>query len=141
MNMASRYDGMIYPENIQSFLEDIALITDADTSNANILDKVSLMTIHLSKGLEYPCVAIVGVEEGIFPHSRTLTDAPAVEEERRLMYVAMTRAKQELYISRALERYTYGNYSANPKSRFIKEIPEEYIEKSENMASREQAIF
>lgn len=89
---------------------------------------VSLMTVHLAKGLEFPCVFIAGVEEGIFPHSRSLIESMALEEERRLMYVAITRAKEQLYISRAFERYTFGNYSANPKSRFIKEIPEEYLD-------------
>lgn len=137
-NMASRYDGMLYPENLASFLEDIALITDQERENQNTLTEewsehsfVSLMTIHLAKGLEFPHVFIAGAEEGIFPHSRTLLDAREIEEERRLMYVAITRAKQGLYITRSYERYTFGNYSANPKSRFVKEIPEEYIEREE----------
>lgn len=144
LNMASRYDGLIYPENIASFLEDIALITDQDRDQE---DKekvdtgyVSLMTIHLSKWLEYPTIFIAGAEEGIFPHSRSLVDSTQLEEERRLMYVAITRAKTELYISRAHERYTFGNYSANPKSRFIKEIPVEYLEVESNRGSA-QSIF
>ncbi len=74
---------------------------------------------------------IAGAEEGLFPHSRTLMEPKEIEEERRLMYVAMTRAKQTLTITRARERYTFGNYSANPASRFLKEIPEEYIERKE----------
>jgi DNA helicase-2/ATP-dependent DNA helicase PcrA len=82
----------------------------------------------------------VGAEEGIFPHSRSLVDGSALEEERRLMYVAITRAKTELYISRAHERYTFGNYSANPKSRFIKEIPEEYLHIESNRGTA-QSIF
>lgn len=86
------------------------------------------MTVHMAKGLEFPHVFIAGAEEGIFPHSRSLLESAALEEERRLMYVAITRAKEMLYISRAHERYTFGNYSANPKSRFVKEIPEEYLE-------------
>ena len=101
---------------------------------------VSLMTIHLAKGLEFPHVFIAGAEEGLFPHSRTLMDARDIEEERRLMYVAITRAKKGLYISRAHERYTFGNYSANPKSRFVKEIPVEYILMEENRGSA-QSIF
>lgn len=131
-NMASRYDGMLYPENIATFLEDIALITDQDREQeqkeAVSAGFVSLMTVHLAKWLEYPIVFIAWAEEGIFPHSRSLVDGSALEEERRLMYVAITRAKVQLYISRAHERYTFGNYSANPKSRFIKEIPEEYLD-------------
>lgn len=136
VNMASRYDGMSYPENIASFLEDIALITDQDRDNDTKAPwedgwHVSLMTIHLAKWLEFPHVFIAWAEEGIFPHSRTLLDAREIEEERRLMYVAITRAKERLSISRAYERYTFGNYSANPKSRFIAEIPTEYLEQTE----------
>lgn len=144
LNMASRYDGLIYPENLASFLEDIALITDQDRDQEDKekIDTgyVSLMTIHLSKWLEYPTIFIAGAEEGIFPHSRSLVDSSQLEEERRLMYVAITRAKTELYISRAHERYTFGNYSANPKSRFIKEIPPEYLEVESNRGSA-QSIF
>ncbi len=144
LNMASRYDGLIYPENLASFLEDIALITDQDRDQENNgkVDTryVSLMTVHLSKWLEYPTIFIAGAEEGIFPHSRSLVDSSQLEEERRLMYVAITRAKRELYISRAHERYTFGNYSANPKSRFIKEIPTEYLE-IENTRRSAQSIF
>ncbi len=144
LNMASRYDGLIYPENLASFLEDIALITDQDRDQEDQSKAdagfVSLMTIHLSKWLEYPTIFIAGAEEGIFPHSRSLVDSTQLEEERRLMYVAITRAKKELYISRAHERYTFGNYSANPKSRFIKEIPAEFLEVETNRGSA-QSIF
>lgn len=144
LNMASRYDGLIYPENLASFLEDIALITDQDRDQEDTekadTGYVSLMTIHLSKWLEYPTIFIAGAEEGIFPHSRSLIDSSQLEEERRLMYVAITRAKNQLYISRAHERYTFWNYSANPKSRFIKEIPIEYLEIETNRGSA-QSIF
>ncbi len=144
MNMASRYDGLLYPENIALFLEDIALITDQDRNGEKTAHDgdgtVSLMTIHLSKWLEFPHVFIAWAEEGIFPHSRTLMDAREIEEERRLMYVAITRAKLHLHISRAHERYTFGNYSANPKSRFVKEIPAEYIQVEEKRGSA-QSIF
>jgi len=153
LNMATRYDGMLYPENIATFLEDIALITDQDRDNESknsspesgeagrgVSGFVSLMTIHLAKGLEFPTVFIAGAEEGIFPHSRSLVDGAALEEERRLMYVAITRAKEALYISRAHERYTFGNYSANPKSRFVKEIPDEFLHMETNRGSA-QSIF
>lgn len=130
LNMASRYDGIEYPENLSLFLEDIALITDQDRSEDNKEDAgyVSLMTVHLAKGLEFPQVFVAGAEEGIFPHSRSLMESMALEEERRLMYVAITRAKEKLFITRAHERYTFGDYSANSKSRFIKEIPNEYLD-------------
>ena len=129
LNMASRYDGLEPRESLSLFLEDIALITDQDRSEET--GGVSLMTIHLAKGLEFPNVIIAGAEEGLFPHSRSLMEAKAIEEERRLMYVAMTRAKKKLFITRARERYTFGNYSANPASRFLKEIPEHLVVKAD----------
>ena len=98
------------------------------------------MTIHLAKGLEFPTVFVMGAEEGVFPHSRSLMESVALEEERRLMYVAITRAKKKLYISRAYERYSFGNFSANPRSRFIKEIPEEHVIAPERTSSS-QSIF
>lgn len=127
-NMASRYDGLEPKEGMSLFLQDIALITDMDEEKESANDVVSLMTIHLSKGLEFGNVIIAGSEEGLFPHSRSLFEPKALEEERRLMYVAMTRAKRQLFIVRAMERYTFGNFSANPPSRFLKEIPEECVE-------------
>ena len=142
LSMATRYDGMLYPENLATFLEDIALITDHDRDNEPWTTGgfVSLMTVHLAKWLEFPHVIIAGAEEGIFPHSRSLLEASAIEEERRLMYVAITRAKISLYITRAHERYNFGNYSANPKSRFVKEIPADYIQIEEKVATA-QSIF
>ncbi|MDD5197815.1 MAG: UvrD-helicase domain-containing protein [Candidatus Gracilibacteria bacterium] len=130
-NMASRYDGMNSGEALIMFLEDIALITDSDRDEPGQNNFVSMMTIHSSKGLEFENIIIAGAEEGLFPHSRTLMEPREIEEERRLMYVAMTRAKRTLTITRARERYTFGNYSANPASRFLKEIPEEFIERKE----------
>ena len=142
LSMATRYDGMLSPENLATFLEDIALITDHDRDNEQWTSGgfVSLMTVHLAKGLEFPHVIIAWAEEGIFPHSRSLLEASAIEEERRLMYVAITRAKISLAISRAHERYNFGNYSANPKSRFVKEIPAEYIQGEEHRWTAE-SIF
>lgn len=99
------------------------------------------MTVHLAKGLEFPFVFIAGAEEGIFPHSRSLVDGAAIEEERRLMYVAITRAKNSLVISRAYERYNFGSYSSNPKSRFLKEIPEEFLENSQIQKNDNKSIF
>ena len=81
------------------------------------------------------------MEEGVFPHSRSLVDGAALEEERRLMYVAITRAKEKLYISRAFERYNFGSYSANPKSRFLKEIPEEFLEMPVSTSNNGKSIF
>ncbi len=142
-SMATRYDGLLYPENLALFLEDIALITDQDRDNSEQWSAngfVSLMTVHLAKWLEFSHVFIAGAEEWLFPHSRSLLESSALEEERRLMYVAITRAKEMLYITRAHERYTFWSYSANPKSRFVKEIPEEYLEVDTNRWSA-QSIF
>ena len=126
-NLASRYEGLAPSEGLALFLEDIALITDADREGEGE-EMVSLMTIHLSKGLEFKNVIIAGAEDGLFPHSRTFLEPREMEEERRLMYVALTRAKKQLYITRARERYRFGTYSANPRSKFVKEIPVHLIE-------------
>lgn len=129
MNLASRYDWISPEDALNMFLEDIALITDADREDSeNESAKVSLMTIHLSKWLEFDNVFLAWSEEWVFPHSRSFTDSKQLEEERRLMYVAMTRAKKNLSIFRARERYSFWNYAANPRSRFLSEIPEENIE-------------
>ncbi|EKE30249.1 MAG: ATP-dependent DNA helicase PcrA [uncultured bacterium (gcode 4)] len=127
-NMAFRYSGMAIEESLRMFLEEIALITDADKAEDPKTSKVSLMTIHSSKWLEFENVFIMWAEEWIFPHSRSLQEPKELEEERRLMYVAMTRAKKHLFISRANERFFFGSYSANPRSRFLREIPPEAIE-------------
>ncbi len=109
------------------FLEDVALIADVDNYNA-AEDAVTLMTLHAAKGLEFPAVFIAGMEEGIFPHSRSLMDANQMEEERRLCYVGMTRAKERLYLLHAQRRLGWGGLVANPKSRFLEELPEDLID-------------
>lgn len=126
-NLASRYDDLTPSESLMHFLEDIALIT-AEQNNDNNTEKVLLMTAHSAKGLEFDHVIIAGAEEGIFPHSRTLFEPDELEEERRLWYVAMTRAKKRLLITRANERYSFGTYASNIASRFVSEIPKEYSE-------------
>ncbi len=106
---------------LDGFLEEVALISDVDQANFNN-DAVTLMTIHSAKGLEFPIVFMVGMEETIFPHSRALYDQSEMEEERRLCYVGMTRAKEELYLSYASARLLYGGVQHNPPSRFLSEI-------------------
>lgn len=106
---------------LSSFLEEVALFSDLDgTDQGN--DVVMLMTLHSAKGLEFPVVFITGLEESIFPHSRALYDANELEEERRLMYVGMTRAREELYLLYAVERVLYGGRQHNPPSRFLSDI-------------------
>ena len=115
--------------NLEEFLEEISLVSDI-TEHQNSSSRVSLMTVHSVKGLEFDYVFIIGMEEGIFPHYNAINDGSnsAIEEERRLCYVAITRAKKKLYITSADTRMLFGNTSRNLPSRFINEIDKEYIE-------------
>jgi len=113
--------------DIAVFLEEVALISDVDSYDA-AADAVTLMTMHAAKGLEFPIVFIAGMEEGLFPHSRALFDASEMEEDRRLCYVGMTRAKQELYLLHASRRLLYGGVQHNPPSRFLSDIDSAEIE-------------
>lgn len=114
--------------DLETFLTDVALVSDLDTRGSN-KDSVSLMTLHSAKGLEFEVVFIVGMEEGVFPHSRSFFEPEEMEEERRLCYVGMTRAKQQLYLMHASARLLYGSSQHNLPSRFIADIPEEIINK------------
>lgn len=116
--------------SLSGFLEEISLYTDIDRLDAND-NVVSLMTMHSAKGLEFPEVFIVGAEEGIFPGIRSMDSLEDMEEERRLAYVAMTRAKKKLYITYAMQRMLFGSTSRNLVSRFVKEIPADYVEKKD----------
>lgn len=113
--------------SLREFLEATALISDIDNYN-NQSEAVTMMTLHNSKGLEFPVVFIVGLEETIFPHSRALSDPAEMEEERRLCYVGITRAKERLYLMRANSRLIYGSFNSNPASRFISEIPSHLLD-------------
>jgi DNA helicase-2/ATP-dependent DNA helicase PcrA len=106
--------------SLPDFLEEVALMSSADTSGDG--QKVTLMTLHAAKGLEFPVVFIVGMEEGIMPHSRVFESPAELEEERRLAYVGMTRAREELHISYAHSRLQFGQRSYNPMSRFISDM-------------------
>ena len=121
--------------SLAGFLEEIALYTDIEEFNAND-DAVVMMTIHSSKGLEFPNVYLVGFEDGLFPGMRSIGDHEEVEEERRLCYVAITRAKQNLTISHARQRMLYGRTSSAMPSRFLKELPEDEIKKISNLEPR-----
>ncbi|HOO25384.1 MAG TPA: 3'-5' exonuclease [Clostridiales bacterium] len=113
--------------SLNDFLEEVALITDIDNYNSDT-DAVTLMTVHSAKGLEFPFVYLIGMEEGIFPSARSTFSQEDIEEERRLAYVAITRAKEVLHITNAYSRILYGSTSRNPSSRFFNEIPKELIE-------------
>ena len=116
--------------SLSGFLEKVSLVADADEIPDGIDHGgvVTLMTLHTAKGLEFPTVFLTGMEDGIFPHARTLDDPKEIEEERRLAYVGLTRAEKRLYISRAEYRLTFGTPKYNPGSRFLDEIPSELIE-------------
>ncbi|MGN7297322.1 DNA helicase PcrA [Ferdinandcohnia sp. SAFN-114] len=118
-------------KSLVAFLTDLALVADIDKLEEDENDKnnaVVLMTLHSAKGLEFPVVFLMGMEEGVFPHSRSLMEEAEMEEERRLAYVGITRAEEELYLSNAQMRTLYGRTSMNPVSRFIAEIPEDLLE-------------
>ena len=124
--------------NLEDFLEDISIV--ADSSEHQTLDNaVTLMTMHAAKGLEFKVVFLIGMEEGIMPHSMSLNEASELEEERRLCYVGITRAKERLYITNAKRRMLFGNTNMNPPSRFIAEIDGNLIEKEESKA--ENKVF
>lgn len=108
--------------NLENFLAHVALVSDIDDAELGE-DAITLMTLHSSKGLEFPVVFLVGMEEGLFPHARTLMDETEVEEERRLCYVGITRAKEKLFLSSTKMRTIYGNTVTYPPSRFLQEIP------------------
>lgn len=117
LSVAKEYQDL----GLDGFLEEVSLVSDIDQTDMNS-NAVTLMTLHSAKGLEFPVVFMVGLEETIFPHSRALYDQHEMEEERRLCYVGMTRAKQELYMLHAISRMLYGGQQHNPPSRFLSEI-------------------
>jgi len=114
--------------SLGEFLDEISLVSDM-TEHKDTTDVVTLMTVHSAKGLEFEYVFLMGMEEGVFPHSRSMFDNDELEEERRLMYVAITRSKKKLFMTCCASRTLYGQTSSNPISRFIKEIDDEHIEK------------
>lgn len=115
--------------NLSGFLEEVSLLSDIDSYNEQT-DVSVLMTLHSAKGLEFPIVFMVGMEEGIFPGRRSMFDEEEVEEERRLAYVGITRAREKLYLTNAATRMLYGSTNRNPVSRFLEEIPAEYREET-----------
>jgi DNA helicase-2/ATP-dependent DNA helicase PcrA len=123
---------------LQEFLEQVALVTDLDSYDASH-DRVTLMTLHAAKGLEFPVVFLTGMEEGLFPHGRSLQEGDAIEEERRLCYVGMTRAMDKLYLSHARRRRIYGDFQYNPPSRFLGEIPAHLLAGREQPSLRHAA--
>ncbi|HET6379665.1 MAG TPA: UvrD-helicase domain-containing protein [candidate division Zixibacteria bacterium] len=126
-NHAAEFDELAVPEGLARFLEEVALVSDQDTLEDRP-DRVTLITLHAAKGLEFPVVFIVGLEEGLLPHKRALEDERELEEERRLAYVGMTRARDRLYLVHARHRSTWGVGAVSEPSRFLAELPEELLD-------------
>ncbi len=122
-------DGELLDKSLGSYLQQITLLTDADDDKGES-DVVKLMTIHAAKGLEFPVIFVGGLEETLFPNSMSINTKEELEEERRLFYVAVTRAKAKLYLTYANTRYRFGNLTQNEPSRFIDELPEKYLDRA-----------
>ena len=120
--VANDYSNLPPGEGLPSFLEGVSLVTDVDGYDEKV-DAVTLITLHAAKGLEFPVVFIVGMEEGLLPHRRSFDDADQMEEERRLCYVGITRAKQRVYLVRAFRRSSMGSTAEKEPSRFLMDIP------------------
>ena len=122
---------------LMGFITDLSLVSDLDNQQLDQQGELTLMTLHAAKGLEFPVVFIIGMEEGMFPLARAAKEESELEEERRLAYVGITRAEQKLYLTNSLSRLLYGKYQSNPVSRFIAEIDDELLDDSEN----ERSVF
>ncbi len=138
INVMHKYDGLESEQSFVSFLEEVALVSEVDKMNDARDDALTLMTLHLCKGLEFGHVVIAGCEEGIFPHSNCMFDKEQLEEERRIMYVGMTRAKDQLTLMHANSRTVWGDMQANSASRFLDDIPEKLVERKGDIFSRMQ---
>lgn len=130
ISVAGKYSRLPPGESLAIFLEEISLIADIDKLDEQE-NAVTLMTVHSAKGLEFPTVFLVGLEDGIFPHSRSLLERDELEEERRLMYVALTRARNKLYLLHAQNRLLYGESQSNAPSQFLRDIPGHLLDQEE----------
>ncbi|STO09164.1 DNA helicase PcrA [Exiguobacterium aurantiacum] len=131
LSVAQNFEKESDEQTLVAFLTDLTLVSDLDSlEEVDELHQVTLMTLHSAKGLEFPVVFLIGMEEGLFPHSRSLNDPEEMEEERRLAYVGITRAEKRLYLTRAQSRMLYGRFQNNPESRFLHELPETLLERS-----------
>jgi len=128
LNVTADYDGSTDDPSLGGFLENVSLVADVDALGASGGEAVTLMTLHSAKGLEFPVVFMTGMEEGVFPHSRSLGSDSELEEERRLAYVGMTRAREELHLLHAARRSMYGTPNFNRRSRFLDDIPPQLLD-------------
>ncbi len=127
LTVADKYNQLKHPLGLERFLEEVSLLSNLDEIETR-KNLVNLMTLHCAKGLEFPVVFIIGCEEGIFPHSKSFLDQRQMEEERRLCYVGLTRAKQRVYLTFTQQRRLYGQTMVNPPSRFLHDIPKNLVE-------------
>jgi DNA helicase-2/ATP-dependent DNA helicase PcrA len=132
LSVTQQFEMTTEDPSLQNFLEQTALIADVDSLDGSAGDAVVMMTLHSAKGLEFPVVFLSGLEEGVFPHSRAMQRDVDMEEERRLAYVGITRAKQELFLTFAARRTLYGNTQISQLSRFAREVPEELFKRAAN---------
>lgn len=140
LSVSKKYNQETASESLSVFLEEVALIADTDKIDQN-QDVVHLMTMHSAKGLEFPTVFIIGLEEGIIPHSRSMLSEHEMEEERRLMYVGITRAKEKVFLLFTRLRTFFGSTQANPPSRFLNDIPNKLIEENLEQISPTPTTF
>lgn len=145
LSVTKNFEQKSEDKTLVAFLTDLALIADIDQldqqeEESGGKDAITLMTLHAAKGLEFPVVFLMGLEEGVFPHSRSLMEEAEMEEERRLAYVGITRAEQELYLTNAKMRTLFGRTNMNPESRFIAEIPDDLLENLNEKKKRERRL-
>jgi DNA helicase-2/ATP-dependent DNA helicase PcrA len=126
-SLAKKFDQLDYTTGLEKFLEEIALIESSYEATKDEEEHITLMTVHAAKGLEFEYVFIAGMEENLFPHANSKYDPQELAEERRLAYVAVTRAKKQVYMSHAESRMYFGSRNSNPVSRFIDDIPEQLL--------------
>lgn len=140
LSVATKYESI--DDALHKFIEEVALVSDTDRINQDT-DMVHLMTLHSAKGLEFPVVFIIGLEEGLIPHNRAMVDNAEMEEERRLAYVGITRAKEKVFLLHARQRLLFGSLQANSPSRFFDDIPETLVEKqaSEQLGMKRDSFF
>jgi len=137
--IAKEYESLSPAESLASFLEGVSLFSDTDKLDEK-KDVVTLITLHQAKGLEFPVVFIVGMEEGVLPHSRSFDDPAQMEEERRLCYVGMTRSETRLYLVNAIHRRLFGGMNANPPSRYLRDIPPHLMESTDPIEGMEKPL-
>lgn len=128
ISVAAKFDALEPKEGLEAFLDEVSLLEGSAETAKESSEQVTLMTIHASKGLEFQYVFVVGMEENLFPHSNSIYSEKEIEEERRLAYVAITRAKEKLYLTHARSRIYFGNIQTNPVSRFVEDISPDFVE-------------